>query len=62
MPVHAPDAEVGWFLTPWEDSRREAVVRALRFSIRERLVAIDGLAEVSERLANMPSRRNKGNS
>ena len=43
-----------WETATWEGSRRAQLRRALSLTVRERLQALDGLIELSERLATMP--------
>ncbi len=45
--------EIDWSLTTYEGSRREQLRRALKLSLRERLAALEGMSEVSQRLAEM---------
>lgn len=52
----------GWEAGTWEGARRSGLRRALRLSVRERLEALDALAETSERLARIRvgERRDEG--
>ena len=43
----------GWEAGTWEGARRSGLRRALRLSVRERLQALEALAETSERLARI---------
>ena len=43
----------GWEAGTWEGARRAGLRRALRLSVRERLQALEALAETSERLARI---------
>ena len=43
----------GWEAGTWEGARRFALRKALRLSVRERLQALEALAETSERLARI---------
>ena len=42
-----------WESGTWEGARRAGIRKALRLSVRERLQALDSLAETSERLAQI---------
>jgi hypothetical protein len=48
----APMAD--WSNATWKGSRRAQLRIALALSVRERLLAMQELAELSERLASMP--------
>jgi hypothetical protein len=48
-----PEGEVDWSLATWEGSRREQLRRAQLMTVRERLQAMEDLAEVSRRLSEM---------
>ncbi len=48
------DDEGNWETATWEGSRRVQLRAALRLSVRERLEALEDLAELSQRLAAMP--------
>lgn len=43
-------AETSWEAATWEGARRVQLRRALRCSVRERLEAMEALAETSEQL------------
>ena len=43
----------GWEAGTWEGARRSGLRRALRLTVRERLEALEALAETSERLARI---------
>ena len=43
----------GWEAGTWEGARRSGLRKALRLSVRERLQALEALAETSERLARI---------
>ena len=47
-----PD-DIDWSLTTWEGSRREQLRRALSLTLRERLQAVEDMAEVAERFREM---------
>ncbi len=47
--------ETSWEAATWEGARREQLRRALRLSVRERLEALEALAETGERL--LPSKQ-----
>lgn len=49
------EAEAGWETATWEGSRRAQLRSALALTVRERLQALEALAELAQRLANMPS-------
>ncbi len=44
------DRDIDWTLTTWEGSRREQLRRAQDLTLRERLQAVEDMAELSERL------------
>ena len=46
--------EAGWETATWEGSRRAQLRVALAPTVRERLQALEDLAELAERLAAMP--------
>ena len=46
--------EAGWETATWEGSRRAQLRAALALTVRERLQALEDLAEPAERLAAMP--------
>ncbi len=46
--------EVGWETATWEGSRHAQLRAALALTVRERLQALQELAELAERLAAMP--------
>ena len=48
----APQAD--WSNATWEGSRRAQLRVALALSVRERLLAMQALGELSEQLATMP--------
>ena len=47
-----PD-DIDWSLTTWEGSRREQLRHALSFTLRERLQAVEDMAEVAQRFKEM---------
>ena len=47
-------AEAGWETATWEGSRRAQLRAALALTVRERLQALEDLAELAQRLATMP--------
>jgi hypothetical protein len=49
--------EAAWETATWEGSRRAQVRAALALTVRERLQALQDLAELAERLAAMPRRQ-----
>ncbi len=44
------ERDIDWTLTTWEGSRREQLRRARDLTLRERLQAVEDMAELSERL------------
>ena len=54
------DNDIDWSLTSWEGSRRAQLRRWLALTVRERLQAIEGMVELSARIAGSvrPSERN----
>ena len=46
--------ESGWETATWEGSRRAQLRAALALTVRERLQALEELAELAQRLATMP--------
>lgn len=48
------EADTGWETATWEGSRRAQVRSALALTVRERLQALEALAELAQRLADMP--------
>ncbi len=46
--------EAVWETATWEGSRRAQLRAALALTVRERLQALEGLAQLAERLAAMP--------
>jgi len=46
--------DIDWSLTSWEGSRRAQLRRWCSLTVRERLQAIEDLAEVAERIAGSP--------
>ena len=47
------NTELAWQITTWEGSRREQLRRALRLTCRERLQALEQLAELARHFAWM---------
>ena len=47
-------AEPGWETATWEGSRRTQLRAALALTVRERLLALEELADLAQRLATMP--------
>ncbi len=45
--------DIDWSLTTWEGSRRAQLRHALTLTLRERMEAVEGLAEVARRLQEM---------
>lgn len=48
--------DIDWSLTTWEGSRRAQLRRALTMTVRERLEAAEGLADVARRFAELRAR------
>lgn len=48
------NADTGWETATWEGSRRAQMRSALQMTVRERLQALEELAELARRLADMP--------
>ena len=46
--------DIDWSLTSWEGSRRTQLRRWRSLTVRERLQAIEGMAEVAARIAGSP--------
>jgi len=49
--MNRTDDDIDWSLTTWEGSRRAQLRHWLAFTVRERLQAIEDLAEVAARIA-----------
>jgi len=47
------DPEIDWSLTTWEGSRKAQLRSALAMTVRERLEAMEGLADLSRRFQEM---------
>jgi len=45
--------DIDWTLTTWEGSRRAQLRHALAMTLRERMEAVEGLADVARRLQDM---------
>ena len=48
------EADADWEAATWDGSRRAQLRVALRLTVRERLQALETLAELAQRLAEMP--------
>lgn len=48
------NADTGWETATWEGSRRSQLRSALALTIRERMQALEALAQLAQRLAEMP--------
>lgn len=48
------DDDIDWSLTSWEGSRRAQLRRWLALTVRERLQAIEEMAELAARIAGSP--------
>ena len=51
--------DAGWETATWEGSRRAQLRAALTLTLRERLQALEDLAELAQRLAAMPRIENR---
>jgi hypothetical protein len=49
-----PVVDPGWETATWEGSRRAQLRATLALTVRERLQALEELAELAQRLATMP--------
>lgn len=49
--------DIDWSLTTWEGTRRAQLRHALKLTLRERLEAAEGLADVARRFAELRTRR-----
>jgi hypothetical protein len=45
--------DIDWNLTTFEGSRREQLRRALQLTVRERLEAVEDMADIARRFAEM---------
>lgn len=50
------ERDIDWTLTTWEGARRAQLRWALKLSLRERLEAAEGLADVTRRFEEMRAR------
>ncbi len=50
------EPDVDWSLTTWEGSRQAQLRRALRLTLRERMEAMAGLADVARRFEEIRAR------
>ena len=48
------EADADWEAATWDGSRRARLRVALTLTVRERLQALEALAELAQRLAEMP--------
>jgi len=48
--------DIDWSVTTWEGSRRAQLRHALTLTLRERMEAVEGLADVARRLQEMRER------
>jgi hypothetical protein len=48
--------KVDWSNATWEGGRRSQLRAALALTVRERLLAMEALSDLAERLATMPRR------
>jgi hypothetical protein len=51
-----PPKDIDWSLTTWEGSRRAQLRQALKLTLRERLEAAEGLADVVRHFAELRAR------
>jgi len=51
------EPDIDWTLTTWEGLRREQLRRYLTLSLRDRLLALEEMAEISRRLEDMRRKR-----
>jgi hypothetical protein len=51
------EADAGWETATWEGNHRAQVRSALVLTVRERLLALEALAELARRLADMPRKQ-----
>ena len=51
--------EQNWDNASWEGSRRAMIRKSLKLTVRERLQALEDLAETSHKLANLKTSDNK---
>jgi CRISPR-associated endonuclease/helicase Cas3 len=54
--MNGAEHDIDWSLTTWEGSRRAQLRHALKLSLRERLQAAEGLADVARRFREMRAR------
>jgi hypothetical protein len=57
----AGETDEDWENATWVGSRRAQLRAALALSVRERLQALEALAELAQRLAHMPRARGADN-
>ena len=50
------EQDIDWSVTTWEGSRRAQLRHALKLTLRERLEAVEGLADVLRRFEEMRAR------
>jgi len=55
-PMSEPPKDIDWSLTTWEGSRRAQLRHALKLTLRERLEAVEGLADVVRRFPDLRAR------
>ena len=49
--------EQSWAYATWEGSRRAMIRKSLKLTVRERLLALEDLAETSHKLANLKTNK-----
>ncbi len=55
--MKSDETEIDWSKTTWDGSRREQLRRWRKLSLRERLLAVDEMAELSQRFGEMREQR-----
>lgn len=50
------ERDIDWSLTTWEGSRRAQLRRALTLTLRERLEAMEGMADIARRFREIHAR------
>lgn len=55
------DEDIDWSKTTWEGSRREQLRRWRKLTLRERMLAVEEMADLSQRFSDMRSQRQSRN-
>lgn len=55
--MNESNSDIDWSKTTWEGSRREQLRRTCKLTLRERLLAVEDMVELSERLREMRLQR-----